>query len=168
MVDGVMKCLLEGRGVWETECKQSVWERPTCRLSFTACHHLQPNHFPWLPFITHNTLIIKDHSPPPPTDKHTHRDTHIHIISKRDVFWRLTAAFDSTMLSFCQTNQRESVWFLMQCGEAGRVERDGSKFINSSDLPVKSFFSTRSEHKQTQSCANDSKWDVTLLLGLIY
>lgn len=71
---------------------------------------------------------------------------------------------------FAKGNKRESVWFSCSVGRKGGWRGMAAKFINSSDLPVKAsaFFFNQTEHKQTQSCANESKWDVTVLLGLIY
>lgn len=162
----------------EAEWRESGWELPICRLSFTvqlsACHHLQPNHFPLAAdcFLLHHT-----NNPWESLHTHTHSYTHTHCISKKDVCWRLTAVFDSGSLHHVEflpeeTARRRLISHAARGGREGGEGRQQNSIIPAICQSKLNFFyfffSNQTEHKQTQSCANESKWDVTVLLGLIY
>lgn len=139
-------------------------------LSFTnqlsACHHLQPNHFPWQLIA----FYYMHHTYNPGESFHTHTHTAYQRKMSVDV-WQLCSTQDhSTMLSFCQ-RKKERKRLIPHAAWGGRESGEGQQWNSLIPAICQSkllLFFNHTEHKQTQSCANESKWDVTVLLVLIY
>lgn len=121
--------------------------------------------FPWQ-LIAFSTLIIQEDRP---------NSTHAYATIKEECadVWQLRSTQDhSATLSCCQRKQKESASVLIspaaRWGRESGEERQWNSLIPPICQSKLLLFLNQTEHKQTQSCANESKWDVTVLLGLIY